>query len=219
MARNALLDLRQIYQCGCVCQEPKSDKFSVLLIYNHNINKWVTLLKCKVNIENYLQFVFFAFFVEICSVGLLFECCVFLHMKCTKTEKIISILKAAFPFWENICLPVLCKSSCSQIMLYQRTDLAFTPMVPFLHQFYPLTQQAKNPAGFTEMQVVKKSLYCCAAPGRTYSFMGHDGTRILYITFILAISYVLKKSIFTTAVSLSSYPQFRWTVIITCNTI
>lgn len=155
VARNALLDLRQMHQCVCVCQELKSDKFAILFMYDHNISKWVVLLKCKVDIENYLQFVFFAFLVEVCSVGLQFEHCVFLHMKYTKTEKIISVSKAAFPFWENICLPVLYKSSWSHIMLYQKTDLTFTRMDPFIHQFYPLVQQAKSPAGFTEMEVVK----------------------------------------------------------------
>lgn len=143
-----------MHRCVCVCQEPKSDKFAILFMYDHNISKWVVLLKCRVDIENYLQFVFFAFLVEVCSVGLQFEHCVFLHMKYAKTEKIIS--KAAFPFWENICLPVLCKSSCSHIMLYQKTDLAFTPMDPLIHQFYPLTQQAKSPAGFTEVRWWKR---------------------------------------------------------------
>lgn len=79
-----------------VCQEPKSDKFAILLIYGHNVSKLVIILKCKVHIENYLPFVFFAFLVEICwsTVRVLR----FLTHEMHKTQKYISILKAAFPF-------------------------------------------------------------------------------------------------------------------------
>lgn len=93
---------------------------------------------------------------------------------------------------EKTCLPVLCKSSCSHIVLCQKTDFEFAPADYFIHQFYPLTQQAKNPAGISEMYI-KKSLYCSAAPGRTYSFEGCDGTCFLCITFILAGFPMLKK--------------------------
>lgn len=198
MPRNALLDLRQMHQP--VCQEPKSDKFAILLIYGHNVSKLVILLKCKVHIENYLPFVFFAFLVEICWSTVRVLC--FLTCEIHKTQKYYFNFESSLPLLRKYAC--LCKSSCSHIMLYQKADLAFTSVDPFIHQFYPLTQQAKNPAGFTEMWMVEKGLYCFAAPGRTCSAVGHDGTRILCITFILAISYVLKKNMFTN-VPLPSY--------------
>lgn len=67
----------------------------------------------------------------------------FLTHEIHKNKMLFQFQKQPSPS-EKTCLPVLCKSSCSHIMLYQKTDLAFTPMDPFIHQFYPLTHQASK---------------------------------------------------------------------------
>lgn len=114
----------------CVCQVPKSDKFAVLPIYDHNISKWVIILKCKVVIENYLQFIFFAFLVEVYSVGLQFEHCVLLYVRWSDIKKIISISKAAFPIRENM-------PACAVQVLLQSHN-AVSKTWPCIHSYGPL---------------------------------------------------------------------------------
>lgn len=112
-----------------------------------------------------------------------------------------------------MCLPVLHQSFCSHITLYQQTDISFTPVDAFVHQFYPLTQQAKDPVRLHRDVDGEKDLVQLCYTRQNILLMGHDATDTLCVPFILAISYVLKKGF--SAVSLSSHPEFRLIVIIT----
>jgi len=116
-----------------------------------------------------------------------------------------------------MCLPVLHKSFCSRITLYQQTDLSFTPVDPFTHQFYSLTQQAKNAVGPHRDADGEGGLVLLCYTRHHVLLTGRDAAGILCMTF----SYFLcvKKSIFTTAVSMSSHPEFSLIVIITCDAI
>lgn len=113
-------------------------------------------------------------------------------------------------------------SACAaQVFLQSRspvsTNLPFTPVDPFKHQFYPLFRQAKNPVRLHRDVDGEKDLVqlcytrqniLCGPRCRRYSL------RDFYLRYFLRV----KKSIFTTALSLSSHLEFRLIVVITCNT-
>lgn len=144
---------------------------------------------------------------------------------CFLTHEIHKNYKDYFNFKNS--LPLLRKllPACAVQVLLQLHN-AVSKNWPCIHFYGPFDPQvlSVNSAGKKSCRLHRnvggeKEFVLLAAPGKTYPFMGQDSTHILCIAFILPISYMLKKSIFTTAVSLSSYPEFRLIVIITCNTI
>lgn len=95
---------------------------------------------------------------------------------------------------EKTCLPVLFKSPCSHIMLCQKKpDLAFTPIDPFIHQLYPLTQQAKKSCRLCRDVGGEKEfvLLCCTR--QNLLFYGAWWHMYSLHYFFLSNFYVLKK--------------------------
>lgn len=199
VARNVLLDLKQMHQC--VCQEPKSDKFPILLIYDHNISKWVILLKSKVDIENYLQFVLFCF-----PCGSLF-CWSTVWAFCFltwNTQKDYFNFKSSLPLLRKHACLCCASPPAVTIVLCQKTDLEFTPVDHFYTPVPSITSAGKKSCSLHRDVGVEKEfvLLCC-----TRQDVLLWGTWWHMYSFILAV-FICLKNIFTTAVSLSSYPEF-----------